>query len=388
MDQKKIGGLRISRLSPSAIQVFEQCLLKYWFQYHTKEKGIGDSQPLRFGRVVHKALENMNKRLLQGEKLTPELCEQYAEEFVQLAAQSYIADPALIEEGKQFMRERIHRHNPQYKIVGIEYHLKSFNVTTDKGVPLNGVIDLVMEMDPSSAIVLDYKTSRKAKTVVEAKTDIQLSLYDLAISKLNPQYQKIWLALEYLRSEVVLSDRSLEERRDFEQWINALWEALGDMSEKDVEPSLNEYCPWCDFRHKCHSYRNVLSGHTEVTPIIALADPKEFTQEWKKVKSLEKIAKNRLEELKGWANNQVLMEGITQFSDDSTIVSWSQSAQTYYDLNSLIPSIPPQDLPRLVSIKKDVLKRYLNTERPDLKPAVEAASRVSSGAPRLTTKGK
>lgn len=384
----KIGGLRISSLSPSAISAWEQCILKFYYRYHTREKGVMDSLPLRYGSAVHSSMEDLGKRLMHGEPLTPQLCDEIAKDFVKYAAKAQISDPELIEEGQQFIRDRIYRHNPNYRVVGVELRLKNFGITTDKGVPLNGIIDLALEMDGETGIVLDYKTSRMAQTIAEAKTDIQLSMYDLMYSKIKPHYKKIWLALEYLRSEIVISDRSLDERMAFEHWVNSLWEAMGDMQEKDVTASVNTYCGWCEFRHLCDEYKNIFNKAFQVKPMVAISDPKEFTEEWEKVKALEKAAKQRVAELKTWADNKVAMEGIVQFEGDKKVVSWTQGKRTFYDPKALISLVPLDDLPKIVSIKNEAVKKYVAHERPDLKAAVERAERVTPGAPRMTTKGK
>jgi len=382
------GGLRISHLSPSAIAAWEQCPLKYYYRYHTPEKGIVDSLAMRYGTAVHRAMEKLGKRLMNGEPLTPQLCDEIADFFASDITKYQISDPLLIEEGQQFIRDRIHRHNPNYRVVGVELQFKKFGVVTNKKVPLNGIVDLALEMDTKTAIVLDYKTSRKAQTISEAKTDMQLSMYDFMFSKVRPQYEKIWLALDYLRNEIVITDRSPEERAAFEQWINSLWETLGDTKEKDVEPNINEFCAWCEYRHLCPAYKDLLTKDFQIKPTVSLSDPKEFAEEWEKVKALETAAKQRIAELKSWADNRVAMDGTTQFEGDKKIVSWSQGRRKFYDPKALVSLVPLNDLPKLITIKNEAVKKYMSHDRPDLKAAIESAERVSPGSPRMVTKNK
>ena len=303
------------------------------------------------------------------------------------AAQEQIDNAELIKEGQQFIRGRLYKHNPNYRVISTELSFFKMKMTTAKGTPLNGVIDLLLEMDPTTAIVLDYKTSRKADTVAEAKVDVQLSMYDLLISKVYPQYKHIWLALDFLRSETVISDRTLEERQNFEIWLDALWHKMGQMTGADVKANVNEYCPWCQYRKVCKEYEALFKEPLTLKPTMAITDGAEFAEEWKLAKTLEKAAKGRIEELKSWADKKVAMDGTCQFEDDKTIVSWGQGSRKFYDPNALAQHIPASDLPRLVNFKNKDLEDYSHT-RPDLRPVIERAARTSPGAPRITMRNK
>ena len=374
-------------MSPTCIKTFNQCLLKYWYQYIKREKGIEDSIALRFGTTVHSALEELGRRLHAEEPLTRELCEEIALKVPAYAAQNQVDDAELIKEGQQFIRDRYYKHNPQYQVVATEMNMSKLKLTTNKGVPLNGVIDILLQMDPTTVIVLDYKTSRKADTVSEAKVDVQLSMYDLMISKLYPQYKHIWLVLDFLRGEAVLSDRTIEERANFETWVNELWHTMGQMGEKDVVATVNEYCPWCKYRHMCNEYESLLKSPMKLKPIMTITESAEFAAEWRMAKVLEKAAEGRLKELKSWADHKVAMDGTVQFEDDKSVVSWGQGSRRYYDPKALVGNIPSTDLAKLINFKNKDLEEYSHS-RPDLRPLIERASRNSPGAPRITIRNK
>jgi RecB family exonuclease len=349
---------------------------------------LGDTEALRFGSSVHAALEDLGKRLMFGEALTKELCEEMATKFLEYAAGQRIANPDLLREGQDLVRARLYRHNPNYLVKGVELNFYKLQVTTDKGVPLNGIIDLVQEMAPVTALIVDYKTSRKAKTLNEARTDVQLSMYDLMMHKTHPQYNQVWLALDFLRSESVITERSPDERHNFEQWLNALWVAMGDLSEKDVKPTINQYCPWCGYKHLCSAYKQVLESDIKLTPVQSLVSEEEFTAEWKKIKAVEKIAKNRIMELKSWADARVAIDNVFKFEDSESIISWNQGSRTVYDASRVIPFIPPEDLHRLVTIKNEALDNYIGLERPDLRAAIASTALSTPGAARMTTRKK
>lgn len=382
-----MAGLQPRILSATNIKMFMQCLLKYWFNYIKKEKSLDDSIHLRFGSMVHKAMENLVQRMQAGEPLTVELCESIAQTMPTLAAQYRIADPNLIKEAQGFVRDRLYKHNPNYKIISTEMNFISKKVTTNKGVPLTGIIDLLMEMDSSTAIVLDYKTSRMADTVESAKSDVQLSLYSYVVHKLYPQYNHVWLVLDFLRSEPVVSERDASELDSFEIWLNELWATMGRMTEKDVTATINGYCPWCGFKHLCHEYAQIFKKEVELTPVMGLSSEAEFTTEYIKTKALEKIISNRIQELKDWSDRKVAYDGTVKFENDTHSISWGQGTRKYYDTAKIIPYIPLEELPRMVNIKNKDLEEF-SGRRPDLKPIIEQALRVSPSAPRLTMRAK
>jgi RecB family exonuclease len=382
-----MAGLQPRILSATNMKMFMQCLLKFWFNYIKKEKSLDDSIHLRFGSAVHKAMENLGKRLLAGEPLTAELCEEIAQTIPSLAAQYRISDPKMITEAQGFVRDRLYKHNPNYRIISTEMNMLKANLTTDRGVPLTGVIDLLMEMDPNTAVVLDYKTSRMADSVESAKSDIQLSLYSYMIHKLYPQYNHVWLVLDFLRSEPVISERDEIEMNNFEVWLNELWATMGRMTEKDVVPTINGYCPWCGYKHLCHEYASLFSDKVTLTPVIGITSPDEFTGAYIKAKALEKIIANRITELKEWSDRRVAYDGTVKFEDNTHIVSWGQGTRKYYDPTKVLPHLPMDELPKLVNLKNKELEEF-SGRRPDLKPIIERAMRTSPSAPRLTTRAK
>jgi len=369
------------------MKMYLQCLLKYWFQYIKKEKSLDDSIHLRFGTAVHSAMEHLGKRLQAGEPLTEQLCEEIAQTIPELAAKHRISDPNMIDEAQKFVRSRLYKHNPNYKIISTELNFLKNKLTTNKGVPFTGVIDLIMEIDPETAIVLDYKTSRMADSVDTARGDIQLSLYDYAVRKMYPQYKHVWLVLEFLRSDPVISERDETERHNFEIWLNELWATMGRLSDKDVAPTINGYCPWCGYKHLCHEYASVFDEQVQLPPVMDITNGAEFATEYAKAKALEKIADNRITELKAWSDRKVAYDGTVQFENDKYIVSWGQGKRTYYEPSKVLPYLPPEDLPSLVTLKNGALEEF-SGRRPDLKPIIERAARSAPSAPRLTVRNK
>jgi hypothetical protein len=378
-----VGKYQVKRLSATAVDVYYQCLQKYFYKYFSKEKPLADTLALRFGNAVHASLEILCNKLLTGVILTEDLCEEVVHDFMYQASKRQIDNPALISEGVQFIRDRMHKHNPNHKIMGVEFNFGNHKVTTANGTPLNGKIDLILEESPIVGIVVDYKTSKKAKSPEEANTDIQLSMYDYVMSLLFPQYEKVWLVFDYLRIGTVISDRAGVDRKTFETQMDTVYETMGKLKDDDIVPNINVFCPWCDYRHLCKGYNDLLESEIGAKPIESIVNDVDFAAEWKKVKDAERIVRYRIKELKEWADIKAGTDGKVLFDNK---VSWTPSNKTSLDPAFLLPYIPSADLVRLVTFKKDETEAYIDQERPDLKPLYDQAVMSIASGSRLYTK--
>ena len=378
---------RIRKLSASAIQTFHECRLKYYFRYFTDEVPIADPRPLQFGLAVHSALEFMMKKVKDGEPFDENIIKESVKEFHSQASFRQVISQELLAEGEKFLWDRLRRHNPNYKVIEVELDVAKFNLSTPNGTPLNGLMDLVLQIDENQLMVLDYKTSRKAKTQLEAKNDIQLSMYDYMASKLFPNFNKIWMALDYLRGDVLITDRSPKERQLFESHLDAVWEVMGKLTKDDVmQPTLNMYCPWCGYRHLCETYEGVLNSKAKFVPVIALSSEEQFVEEWEKVKLFEKIVAERKYALKEWANRYIDNTNKSVLVGEKSSVVWSQSTKKTYDPRVIAPHIPINDLVNLITFNKRALEMYVDLEHPELSPVLEQAMSSSPIAARLITK--
>jgi RecB family exonuclease len=378
-----MSTLRLKRLSASSIQTYYQCLQKYFFNYFSKEKAIENKEALNFGLAVHAALEFIGKALMTGVPLDQHLILAAIEEFDKEAARYQINKQELIVDGKQFIQDRLYRHNAAYPVIAVELNMGDLNCHTRKGVPLNGLIDLILQTDQTSLLVVDYKTSRKAKTPLEIKDDVQLSMYDYMVSQVYPQFNKIWLALEYVRTNLVMTDRTNYEREGFEKRIDGLWEAMGDLTMKDIKPTINIFCPWCGYKHLCQAHKELLEAKVEVKPAAMITSEEELVGEWERLKTLEKLLESRKTELKGWINNKVDDTNRSSFFNDNTTLNWTQGSKTTYEPRVIGPHIPIEDLVNLVYFNKKALEHYIYSKRQDLKPLLEQSSVSNPMAPRV-----
>ena len=131
---------------------------------------------------------------------------------------------------------------------------ESIDISTAEGVPLVGAIDKVEEIDEDTLLIVDYKTSKTAPTPDQLRTDVQLSIYDLVAQQLWPGYKRIILSLDLLKSDVVYTYRTADERAEFEKYLTVIHNEMVKFTKKDAKADLNIFCPWCDYKDYCDKY--------------------------------------------------------------------------------------------------------------------------------------
>lgn len=91
--------------------------------------------------------------------------------------------------------------NPNGRVIGIELPVGISWGQDDNGedIKMNGYIDLVIEYDPQTIIIVDYKTGYSIPTFEEFIADLQPRMYSYAAKKLFPQYNFVWVQFDYFR---------------------------------------------------------------------------------------------------------------------------------------------------------------------------------------------
>jgi CRISPR/Cas system-associated exonuclease Cas4 (RecB family) len=290
-------------------------------------------------------------------------------------------------EGKQIVVNRLNNFALGDKIIGLELKFGfsgSEDIITKEGVPLIGAIDKVIEVDEDTLLIVDYKTSKTAPTADQMKVDTQLSIYDLVASKKWPQYKRIILSLDLLKHDLLYSYRTEEERNDFEEYLKSIHEQMISFTKKDAKPTLNIFCPWCDYREYCSSYKKACKkSDYKFLKTLSLND-EELVAEWKDVKNINKILEERKREL-----SMVLMEKVKKLganlTTDTEEVYIRQSSKTTYDVEKVAKIIPLDDLVKIISLNKRGVDNYIGTN-PRVKERLNDAKETNFITPFLATR--
>ena len=377
------------KISATRINSFLSCKQKYWFSYHEKLPKISNPA-FRLGTAVHVALEFAGNIWMKNNGFSKEDVETILKEYDRVSIEEGIEDLNVHSEGKRLVKARVNNFMVGTKLIGLEtkfgfgFDGKGLNVKTKDGVNLIGAIDKIEEIDEDTLLIVDYKTSKTAPTSDQLRHEPQLSIYDFVASKLWPGYKRIILSFDLLRSEPLYTYRTKEERYEFEEYIKVIYDQMMELKPENVKASLNIFCPWCDYRDYCGTYKKACSKATyKFLPTTNYTNNK-LLKEWGSVRSTKKILENREREL-----GMIIMEKIKRefknVASDEEEVYIRQNSRTSYDLNSVYRAVPSDDFHNLVNVNKKALENYM-ISNPVVKEEITQAAVTNFTSPFLATK--
>ena len=91
--------------------------------------------------------------------------------------------------------------NPTGKVIGIELPVGiSWGKDEDgEDIKMNGFIDLVIEYDSETLMIIDYKTGYSTPTHEEFIGDLQPRMYSYCAKLMFPEYKFVWVQFDYFR---------------------------------------------------------------------------------------------------------------------------------------------------------------------------------------------
>ena len=221
----------MNRYSPSKIQTFEQCKLKFKLHYLDKiEVPEPISYPANFGSLVHEIAEKYDGSNLR--KLI-KLVRNYElnEEYRQLIA------PVVKNVVKFLEKYSKYDFEPE----------QEFTLKNDRAW-LYGIIDRIMYIN-EDIVFVDYKTG---KSTNKEKYIFQMNLYNLMISKKHNKDPRNVKCIIYFPRQ------GIEEKILFSKTKAQIFEAklyrTIDNIESNIDWSHTEsgLCPWCKYSNTVH----------------------------------------------------------------------------------------------------------------------------------------
>jgi len=374
------------KISATRISSFLECKYKYWCNYVEHLPKV-PSPAFRLGLAVHESLELAGQIWMKKEKFTAADKKKILKKYDEISIREGIEDMNVHKEGRQIVINRLNNFELGDKIVGLEIKFGfpgSENITTKDGVPLIGAIDKVIEVNEETLLIVDYKTSKTAPTADQMKVNTQLSIYDLVANKKWPQYKRIILSLDLLKYDLLYSYRTEEERNEFEIYLKSIHDQMLSFTKKEAKPTLNIFCPWCDYREYCSTYKRACKkSDYKFLKTLNLSD-EELVAEWKDVKNINKILEERKREL-----SMVLMEKVKKLganlTTDNEEVYIRQSSKTTYDVEKAAKIIPLDDLVKIISLNKRGVDNYIGLN-PMVKERLNDAKETNFITPFLATR--
>ncbi len=358
------------KLSSTRISSFLACKQKYWFNYFSKMPKVSNPS-FKLGTAVHESLELAGNIWKEKEKFSEKDVKKILEKYDNVSVSEGIEDYEIHAEGRELVSKRVKSFLTGRKIIGLEIKFGFWgensgnDITSELGVPVMGAIDKVEELSDDTIIIIDYKTSKTAPTSSQMKNDIQLSLYDMVARKMFPQYKRVILALDLLKSEMLYTYRTNEQRQAFEHYLKAVYDQMLALREEDVKASLNMFCPWCDFKDYCSTYQKACSksDYTFLPTMQYTTD--QLIDEWEMVKSVKKILESRERELGMVMMEKIKLNSASLKGNDKEIYV-RQNSSTNYDLSTVFNSVPSDDFANLVNLNKKAVETYM-----DMNPSIK-----------------
>ena len=242
-------------LSPSALSGYRTCPQRYLFGYLWSLRE-GPKAAMTFGAVMHTTIKRFVDQLRKGVKLSfDEVQGIFETEWNSKGFEDQYQEEEYKKDGLEQLRAfhtGMIAELPQ--AVGQE---KAFELPLDNNVIIKGRIDQINALgnEPDVEIV-DYKTGRPKKDA-DAKKDLQLSLYALAVKEileLNP----VRLVFHYLQD-----NRRQETTRDAKQLDEAqkvVQEAAADIRAGQFRAKRGFVCRNCAYRTICPAHEESLSA--------------------------------------------------------------------------------------------------------------------------------
>lgn len=252
--------MNISRISVSRQQVWDQCKLRYKYQYHLKLESK-EPQPYYFiyGKIVHKIAEEYVKG---GGHITI----QEAHDLVFDKKVPIDKD----KEGKDVFARKIHK---SHKTRLMKDMAAIVGITEKLGFGGEVELEIKHDLDPPNEIfvqayidrllinndiyrIVDYKTTKKGryqKTHINIVDDLQLRSYSRLVQlKYGIQADQIKAALYYVDgARLVPVQYSQESLESAEKELLDAYKDIKAMDPDHAYGSLGDHCRRCDFRKIC-----------------------------------------------------------------------------------------------------------------------------------------
>ncbi len=158
------------------------------------------------------------------------------------------------ESGREMLRRYAHRHAPYDDGVTIGLELRVSADLDERGLfGLVGYVDRLVRIADGAYEIHDYKTGRSLLTQERADTDLQLSLYEMAIRRMYADVREVTLVWHFLALDAeVRSQRGATRLQEIRESAIEAMQAVETCSEFPTRTS--ELCGWCEYKGLCPAW--------------------------------------------------------------------------------------------------------------------------------------
>jgi len=236
------------RLSPSTIETYEDCPLKFKFQYVLKIPTPSKTF-LSLGTAVHAVAENLTKMQKDNVKPTEKLALEILGKHWN--SSTYRSQKTKEKQDKVTSKEMIKTYlewekNNKNKPIDVEPYFRiPFN-----GVTISGKIDRVEQTPEGEYEVIDFKTGAAYKTKNTIKDSVQMNVYAMGVEKLYGKLPKK-ASLFYIKHDKIvphiIEEEALEEfKKTLAKTVDAIFDEKFPANPDGWKCSRCDYAAICD----------------------------------------------------------------------------------------------------------------------------------------------
>ncbi len=245
------GGDGRLRLSFTRIDTFQRCALQFRYQY-VDRLPQRPAPALSFGTSLHAVLEWLHARKVPD---LPPLDEALAVLYDVWDTSGYAdVDTSVQMRDYERARDVLASYHARLAREGMRTPVATeawFELPFADDVIVVGSIDRVDAHPDGSLHVVDYKTSKKARTRAQVAGSLQLGIYALATEHLFGSLPRT-VALDFVVPDLVV--RVDRDELDLGAIPDIVAGTAAAIRAGESAPNPNRLCDWCDFRALCPAW--------------------------------------------------------------------------------------------------------------------------------------
>ncbi|MFC1751654.1 RecB family exonuclease [Patescibacteria group bacterium] len=326
------------RVSYSALNTFKTCPLKFKYQVLDKLKTSKSIEAI-FGTVIHSVLKNMfvsSPLFPTTDELLDNFNNVWHKKTTHLTDSDKEKSEAYFKEGIEMIKNFYKKNPPwNFNVVELEsrFEVPVENPKTNEVHILSGIIDRV-DKDPNNSIyeIIDYKTSKRMPSAELLDRDLQLSIYNMGLTKKWPHLKpdNIKLSLYFLKhNEKIETKRTEEDIKNTTTEVLVIIDEVQDIirSKNEFTPTPSALCDWCGYRNICPMWKHL---YRVDTPKISENDAVSALEQYLEIKDTNKQNSTRLKALQAVISDFMDKEGIERlFTKNAYITRLLQERTSY-----------------------------------------------------------